>query len=151
MPLQGLALGWGHPLPKKAWRRGHVSNPLGFWILPQLSDWVKRGFSTFFFIWPRSAVWLCPPPLPGLGGLGRSSPGAGASTSALAIFTRQDHERASDLSQGTLPLGGGQSPASVPGVPVRLRSGCFPAVSAAAAAGEEGFGGAACGVIEKEN
>lgn len=64
MPLQGFVLGQGHPLSKKAWKGGHVSKPLGFWILPQLSDCVKRGFTTFFFflIWPRSAVWLCPPP-----------------------------------------------------------------------------------------
>lgn len=111
---------------------------------------LKGDFQPFFSFGQGARSGFAPP-LPGLGGLGRSSPGAGASTSALAIFTRQDHERASDLPQGTLPRGGGQSPASVPGVPVRLRSGCFPAVSAAAAAGGEGFGGAACGVIEKEN
>lgn len=56
-------LPWGgSPPPQKAWRGGHVSKPSGFWILPQLIDWVKRGFSAFFFIiiMPRSAVWLCP-------------------------------------------------------------------------------------------
>lgn len=116
----------------------------------------------FFFNWAKERCLALPAPL--LGGLGRSSrpsPSAGASTSTLAIFTHEDHERASDLPQGTLPLGGAQSPASVPRVPVRLRSGCVPAVSrlrpgcfssvSAAAAGEEGFGGAAYGEIEKEN
>lgn len=79
----------------------------------------------------------------------RPSPGAGAGTSALAIFTRRDHERAGDLPRGTLPRGEGTAAGT--GAPVGLRNGCFPAVVAAAAASEERFGGAACGLIEKED
>lgn len=109
MPLQGLALGQGHSLPKRPGGEVMSPTPRDSGSCPSSVTGLKGDLQPLFFkIWPRSAVWLCSPLL--LGGLGRSSrpsPGAGASPSALAIFTRRDHERASDLPQGPLPLGGG--------------------------------------------
>lgn len=91
------------------------------------------------------------PPLPGLGG-SAILPQAQAPATLPQLFlpTGITSERVT-FPEGHCHAGGGQLPASVPGVPVRLRNGCFPPVLVVAAAGEEAFGGAACGLIEKKD
>jgi len=128
-----------HPSPQNTPEGSRLHAPGVRGPAPARQLWSKGIFSLlFYFLAEERGVWLCPPPR-----CSCPSPGAGGQTSAPAIFTHRDHERASDLPRGTLPCRGGTAAGVGTRAPVRLRNG-----GVWAAAGEEGVGGAARGSIE---